>query len=126
MGEFIFSALNFKLRRNLIYSKSGSVNLSVFLIYSIIASTNIILFLFTSKCGSPYKSISLLTSSETDSKFYKTVLTLFIRLNPWLGFLLHIGLWVWGGVYTPPLENPTFTYGMKLKLTPEVPLDKRS
>ena len=59
------------------YPKRDPENLSVFKVKIIVAS-KIILFLML-KRESPYKSISLLTLSEKDSKPSKTDFTLFIR-----------------------------------------------
>ena len=55
------------------------VNLSEVLKYDIVAS-KIILLDSPSKCGSPYKSTSVLILSDRISKFSKTEFTLFIRL----------------------------------------------
>ena len=60
------------------YSKRDPEKLSVFLIY-IIAGSKISLFLFVSKRESSYKSRSILTLSEKDSKLSETDFTLFIR-----------------------------------------------
>ena len=60
------------------YPKGDPESLSVFLIYDIVAA-KISLFLFVSNCESPYKSISLLTSSEKDSELSETDFTLFTR-----------------------------------------------
>ena len=47
--------------------------------------------------------------------------------NPSCSFLFSIREAIlWEGVYIPPSEITTFIYGMKLKLTPGIPLDKRS
>ena len=60
------------------YPKRDPENLSAFLIYIMVAS-KISLFLFVSKRESPYKSISLSTLSEKDSKLSETDFTRFIR-----------------------------------------------
>ena len=60
------------------YPKRDPENLSVFFIYIIVAS-KISLFLFELKRESPYKTMSLLTLSEKDSKSSKADFTLFIR-----------------------------------------------
>ena len=57
------------------YPKRDPESLSVFLIYIIVAS-KISLFLFLSKRETPYKSISLVTSSEKGSKSWETDFTL--------------------------------------------------
>ena len=64
---------------------------------------------------------------------WKKIVRKISYLNPLLGFLLHIGLWVFvslfgegGDMYTPSSGKHNFHTWLKLKLTLGMPLDRRS